>query len=152
MKAYSFEGKPKPAWIPFDSDVELKHFGTRVIGERTSSKAYVWALSGFFRDPILSLSYENVDRSAVGTGTFTLQRDGPFALWGHWIGVECDPMTNRRFLAQCPILVYRTDKAHVAETPKYKAFMARKCIPITLDDGPCPVKSSSQTSAEKSKP
>jgi len=152
MKAYTFEGKPNPAWISFDSDVELKHFGTRVIGERTSSKAYVWRLSGYFRDPILSLSYENVDLSMVGTGTFTLQRDGAFAFWGHWIGVECDPRTNRKFLAQCPVLVYRTDKAKLAETPLYEEFMGRSCIPITLDNGPCPLKSPGLSTEEKLKP
>jgi hypothetical protein len=149
MRAYTFEGKPKPEWISFDSDVVLKHFGTRVIGERMSSKAYVWELSGYFRDPILSLSYENVDKSAVGTGTFTLQREGPFALWGHWIGVECNPLTHQKFLAQCPVLVYRADQAQLVEVPKYKEFMARECIKISLDYGPCPVKSPDLTSARE---
>lgn len=140
----TFELMPKGKWEPYDSDVELKHFGTRVIGERSTSKAYKWELSGFFREPILSLSYENVDRSTVGTGTYTLQRDGPFALWGHWIGIDCDPDTNKRVLAQCPVLLYRTDKAVLAETPKYKEFMSRQCIPITLDTGPCPLKPSTR--------
>jgi len=86
----------------------------------------------------LALAYENNDSGAVGTGTYTLTRDWPYVLWGHWIGVECNGNTHRKFLAQCPAVLYRTD--HAETRAQYDNFMNQDCITITLDGGPCPVR------------
>jgi hypothetical protein len=124
-------------WKPFNTKVDLKQGGTTVFGTESSTRN-TWRLFGYFRDPILSLAYENNDSGAVGTGTYTLTRDWPFVLWGHWIGVECNANIHKKFLAQCPAVLYKVD--HESDAKQYSDFLKRDCIPITLDSGPCPVR------------
>lgn len=129
-------------WVPYDTKVVLKHGGTKVFGTEVSA-TNTWSIFGYFRDPVLSLAYENNDPAAVGTGTYTLMRDWPFVLWGHWIGVECDSNTHKKFLAQCPAVIYRAD--HAADAKQYSDFMKRDCVRITLDSGPCPLRQTTST-------
>ena len=124
-------------WEPAHTTLILKHGGTKVFGAETGTRN-TWRHFGYFRDPVLALAYENNDSGAVGTGTYTLTRDWPYVLWGHWIGVECSGNTHRKFLAQCPAVLYRTD--HAETRAQYDNFMNQDCITITLDGGPCPVR------------
>jgi hypothetical protein len=136
LQGFDYDG-PTKQWAARDTKVILKHGGSKVFGTE-SSAINTWNLFGYFRDPILSLAYENNDPGAVGTGTYTLTRDLPFVLWGHWIGVECDDNTHAKFLAQCPAVLYRADHAAAAE--QYTEFMKRDCVRITLSSGPCPIR------------
>jgi hypothetical protein len=133
-------------WIPFNTKVDLKHGGTTVFGTESSTKN-TWSMFGYFRDPVLSLAYENDDSGAVGTGTYTLTRDWPFVLWGHWIGVECNGNTHKKFLAQCPAVLYRI--GHDGDAKQYSDFLKRDCISITLDSGPCPVRKTTDAQSPK---
>jgi hypothetical protein len=124
-------------WVPFSTKVDLKHGGTTVFGTERSA-TNTWNMFGYFRDTVLSLAYENDDPAAVGTGTYLLSRDLPFMLWGHWIGVECNmSTTHRKFLVQCPAVLYRIDHEEDAKK-QYSDFLKRECISITQDSGPCP--------------
>ena len=93
---------------------------------------------GYFRSPFMGIAYENRDPAAVGTGTFTLKQDLPYVLWGYWTGVECDLNTHQRFLAQCPMVVYRTD--HPEAQGNYKEFMTKECVRLTNEPVACPAK------------
>jgi hypothetical protein len=124
-------------WLPDDRKVVLREGGTKVFGTE-STEGNTWSLLGYFRDPVLSIAYENVDPGAVGTGTYTFSRDWPYVLWGHWIGVECNGNTHTKFLALCPALLYRTD--HAEDRKQYSDFMKRDCVTITLNSGPCPLR------------
>lgn len=136
LKTYTFEDSTKQ-WVSSTDSLTIKHGGTRVFGTLSSTKSPLrWSVFGYFRSPVLALTYENEDPAAVGTGTFTLQQDLPYAFWGHWIGVQCDLNTNQRFLAQCPCIAYRKD--HPELEANYKKFMDRDCVRITLESGPCP--------------
>jgi hypothetical protein len=124
-------------WKPARTRLSLMHGGTKVFGTETGT-SNTWRHFGYFRDPVLALAYENNDTAALGSGTYTLTRDVPYVLWGHWIGVECNANTHKRFLAQCPAVLFRAD--HAETRAQYDKFMNRDCIPITLDVGPCPVR------------
>jgi hypothetical protein len=132
--------------VPLSTRVDLKHGGTTVFGTE-SSTSNTWSMFGYFRDPILSLAYENNDSGAVGTGTYTLTRDWPFVLWGHWIGVECNGITHKKFLAQCPAVLYQID--HKNDANQYGDFLKRDCISITLDSGPCPIRKQAGSESTK---
>lgn len=128
----------RAAWVPYTTNLNLKHGGTRVFGTNSSTTSNQrWSLFGYFRSPFLALAYENRDPAAHGTGTYTLKQDLPYVFWGHWIGVECDLNINQRFLAQCPCIAYRSD--HPEMEQRYSKFMERECVRITLEGpGPCP--------------
>jgi hypothetical protein len=149
LQSYEFSDADKK-WTPLTTTVDLMHGGTTVFGTE-SSTTNTWSLFGYFRDPVLSLAYENDDPGAVGTGTYTLSRDLPYVLWGHWIGVECNrTTTHKTFLAQCPAVMYRID--HKDEAKQYSDFLKRECISITQDSGPCPpIKESDSRSTKKGK-
>ena len=138
-------------WERYDTRVGLMHGGTKVFGTETSARQS-WRMFGYFRDPVLALAYENNDRGAVGAGTYTMTRDWPYVLWGHWIGVECDGNTHQKFVAQCPAVLYRMD--HANEARQYDEFMKRDCVRITLNSGPCPVrrKADAQPTKERELP
>ncbi len=128
----------KATWVPYTTNLNIKHGGTRVFGTNSSTRSdQRWRVFGYYRSPFLALAYENTDSAAHGTGTYTLKQDLPYVFWGHWIGVECDLNINQRFLAQCPCIAYRRD--HPEMEQRYSKFMERQCVRITLEGpGPCP--------------
>lgn len=131
LQSYRYDHDTKK-WTLWTANVDLKHGGTRMFGTKRSTETnQTWSLFGYFRAPFLALAYENNEAAAVGTGTYTLQQDVPYALWGHWIGVECDSNINQRFLAQCPCVLYL--KTHPELQARYSTFMNRECLRITKE-------------------
>lgn len=141
LKTFAYDDKTRN-WTPYTMTFGLSHAGTHVFGTiRSTTSDRAWEAYGYFRDPVLALSYENTDSAAVGTGAYVLKQDVPYVMWGHWIGVECDDNTNQRLVAQCPAIMYRSDSAK--EEKRYTEFMSRTCVTITPDSGPCPAKKTS---------